>query len=110
MAKHDPHRFPFYWNLADGFPAKGIEPHNSTVFGTFICGGGSSMGYKLAGYHHLGGVELDPKVADTYDLNLHPEYLYKMDIRDFNKLDNLPPPSITLICWMVALLALLLAW
>lgn len=92
MAKHDPHRFPFNWNLADGFPAKGIEPHNSTVFGTFICGGGSSMGYKLAGYHHLGGVELDPKVADTYDLNLHPEYLYKMDIRDFNKLDNLPPP------------------
>lgn len=87
---YEPHRFPHEWKLADGYPAKGIEPHNSKVFGTFICGGGSSMGYKLAGYHHLGGVELDPKVADTYELNHHPEHLYRMDIREFNKLEDLP--------------------
>jgi DNA (cytosine-5)-methyltransferase 1 len=60
------------------------------VFGTFICGGGSSMGYKLAGYHHLGGVELDPGVAATYKQNHHPEYLYNEDIRDFNKRTDLP--------------------
>jgi DNA (cytosine-5)-methyltransferase 1 len=91
MPKYEPHRFPFRWNIADGYPAKGIEAHNSTVFGTFICGGGSSMGYKLAGFHHLGGVELDPKVAETYKLNHHPELLYNEDIRDFNKREDLPP-------------------
>ena len=48
------------------------------------------MGYKLAGYHHLGGVELDPRVADTYKRNHHPEMLYIEDIRDFNKRTDLP--------------------
>lgn len=90
MPKYEPHRFPFRWNIADGYPAKGIEAHNSTVFGTFICGGGSSMGYKLAGFHHLGGVELDPEVAKTYELNHHPELLYNEDIRDFNARTDLP--------------------
>ena len=96
MPKYEPHRFPFRWNIADGYPAKGIEAHNSTAFGTFICGGGSSMGYKLAGFHHLGGVELDPKVAETYKLNHHPELLYNEDIRDFNKREDLPPELYTL--------------
>jgi DNA (cytosine-5)-methyltransferase 1 len=48
------------------------------------------MGYKLAGYHHLGGVELDPGVAATYKANHHPEHLYIEDIRDFNKRTDLP--------------------
>lgn len=86
----DKHRFPYEWRIADGYPAAGVEAHNSTVFGTFICGGGSSMGYKLAGFHHLGGVELDPKIAEVYKLNHNPEHLYNMDIRDFNALQDLP--------------------
>lgn len=90
MSNYQPHRFPYLWRLADGYPAKGIENHGCKVFGTFICGGGSSMGYKLAGFHHLGGVELDPKVAETYKMNHHPEYLYNEDIRDFNKREDLP--------------------
>ena len=90
MSNYQPHRFPYRWYLRDGYPAKGIEPHNCTVFGTFICGGGSSMGYKLAGYHHLGGVELDPRVAAIYKQNHHPQYLYNMDIREFNTLQDLP--------------------
>ena len=53
------HKFPYKWYLKDGYPAKDIEPNNLNVFGTFICGGGSSMGYKLAGFEHLGGVEID---------------------------------------------------
>ena len=88
--QYQPHRFPYLWRLADGYPAKGIEPHGCKVFGTFICGGGSSMGYKLAGYHHLGGVELDPSVAAVYKQNHHPEHLYIEDIRDFNKRTDLP--------------------
>lgn len=53
-------------------------------------GGGSSMGYKLAGYHHLGGVELDPDVALVYNHNHHPQYLYNEDIRAFNEREDLP--------------------
>ena len=90
MSNYQPHRFPYLWRLADGYPAKSIENHGCKVFGTFICGGGSSMGYKLAGYHHLGGVELDPSIAAIYKANHHPEHLYIEDIRDFNKRDDLP--------------------
>lgn len=84
------HLFSHHWNLSDGYPAKGIEHHGCKVFGTFICGGGSSMGYKLAGYDHLGGVEIDPAVAETYRINHHPEYLYIEDLRDFNRRTDLP--------------------
>ena len=79
----DSHRFPYKWNLKDGYPAKGIEPNGLKVFGTFICGGGSSMGYKLAGFEHLGGVEIDVKVAKAYKANHKPKYLYNEDIRLF---------------------------
>lgn len=41
------------------------------------------MGYKLAGYEHLGGVEIDPKIADVYKENHHPKFLYVEDIRSF---------------------------
>ena len=84
------HKFAYRWSLSDGFPAPDIENHGSTVFGTFICGGGSSMGYKLAGFHHLGGVEIDPKVAEVYRHNLRPEMLYVEDLRKFNRRDDLP--------------------
>lgn len=63
---------------------------NLKAFGTFLCAGGSSIGYKLAGFNHLGGVELDPKCAKLYELNLSPKYLYVEDIRLFNKRNDLP--------------------
>ena len=85
------HRFPYRWRLADGYPAKGIEHHGCKVFGTFICGGGSTMGYKLAGYDHLGGVEIDPAIAKTYIENHHPTYMFVEDLRKFNQRDDLPP-------------------
>ena len=84
------HLFPYRWNLADGYPAKGIPYHGRKVFGTFICGGGSTMGYKLAGYEHLGGVEIDPKVAAVYKANHKPKHLFVEDIRAFNERTDLP--------------------
>jgi len=84
------HRFPYRWNLADGYPAKGIKPNGCKVFGTFVCGGGSTMGYKLAGFTHLGGVEIDPKVASAYKANHNPKYLFVEDIRAFNRRTDLP--------------------
>lgn len=77
------HKFKYKWNLSEGYPAEGIEKHGLKVFGTFICGGGSTMGYKLAGFNHLGGVEIDPQVADVYKINHEPKYLFLEDIREF---------------------------
>jgi DNA (cytosine-5)-methyltransferase 1 len=88
--KYKPYKFPYNWNIADGYPSKNIEFHGSKVFGTFVCGGGSSMGYKLAGYEHLGGVEIDPKVGEVYKLNHKPKHFYLEDIRFFNKRNDLP--------------------
>lgn len=81
------HKFPYRWRLADLKPAPTDAP---AVFGTFICGGGSTMGYKLAGFRHLGGVEIDPKIADVYRRNHHPEHLYIEDLRAFNGRTDLP--------------------
>ena len=84
------HKFPYKWNIADGYPAQGIDKHGFKVFGTFICGGGSTMGYKLAGFNHLGGVEIDPPIADVYKENHKPKYLFVEDIRDFVKRSDIP--------------------
>jgi DNA (cytosine-5)-methyltransferase 1 len=69
---------------------KDITKNDYNVFGTFICGGGSTMGYKLAGFNHLGGVEIDPKIAKVYQLNHKPKYLYLEDIREFVKRSDIP--------------------
>jgi DNA (cytosine-5)-methyltransferase 1 len=84
------HLFPYKWYLKDGYPSKNIQPNNYNVFGTFICGGGSTMGYKLAGFNHLGGVEIDPPIADIYKTNHNPKYLYLEDIRNFVKRSDIP--------------------
>lgn len=84
------HLFPYKWNLADKYPSANIQKNEYNVFGTFICGGGSTMGYKLAGFNHLGGVEIDPPIADVYKTNHKPKYLYNEDIRVFNKRTDLP--------------------
>jgi DNA (cytosine-5)-methyltransferase 1 len=84
------HLFPYKWYLKDGYPSKNIQPNNYNVFGTFICGGGSTMGYKLAGFNHLGGVEIDPPIADIYKTNHNPKYLYLEDIRKFVKRSDIP--------------------
>jgi DNA (cytosine-5)-methyltransferase 1 len=82
--------FPYKWNLKDGYPAKGIPNHKSKVFSCFCCGGGSSMGYKLAGYQVLGGIEVDPKIASIYVKNHNPKYMYQEDIRDFLNSNDTP--------------------
>jgi len=84
------HLFPYKWNLADGYPSKNISKNDYNVFGTFICGGGSTMGYKLAGFNHLGGVEIDPKIAKVYQLNHKPKHLFLEDIREFVKRSDIP--------------------
>jgi DNA (cytosine-5)-methyltransferase 1 len=83
--------FNYKWYLKDGYPAPGVAQHGCNVFGTFICGGGSTMGYKLAGFNHMGGVEIDGQIAEVYKVNHHPKYLYQEDIRTFINKPELPP-------------------
>jgi DNA (cytosine-5)-methyltransferase 1 len=75
------------WNLTDLLNVKKI---NRTVFSCFHCGGGSTMGYKLAGFNHLGGVEIDTKIAKVYQLNHKPKHLFLEDIRHFVKRSDIP--------------------
>ena len=84
------HLFPYKWFLKDGYPSANITKNEYNVFGTFICGGGSTMGYKLAGFNHLGGVEIDLPIADVYKTNHSPKYIFNEDIRDFNNRTDLP--------------------
>ena len=67
------------WNLTD-IPS--VKKNNLKVFSCFCCGGGSTMGYKLAGYTSLGGNEIDPKMANVYKINHNPKIFYQSDIRD----------------------------
>lgn len=72
------------WSFAD-YPK---ETNGIKVFSCFACGGGSTMGYKLAGCEVLGCVEIDPKMNEVYIKNHHPRFNYCMDIREFNKIPN----------------------
>lgn len=79
------HRFDWKWNLSEIRPDKDIK-----VFTTFSCGGGSSMGYKRAGFQVIGNVEIDPKINAMYVKNHHPKFNYSMDLRKFNEKEDLP--------------------
>jgi DNA (cytosine-5)-methyltransferase 1 len=73
------------WSFKDYPPQENIK-----VFSCFACGGGSTMGYKLCGCQVLGDLEIDKKVNDIYVKNHNPRFNFVMDIRDFNKLEDLP--------------------
>lgn len=72
------------WSFGD-YPK---EKNGLKVFSCFACGGGSTMGYKLAGCDVIGCCEIDPRMNEVYVNNHHPRYNFLMDIRDFNKIPN----------------------
>lgn len=84
------HRFPWKWWLSDFHT---VPKNGLTVFSCFSCGGGSSMGYKLAGYDVIGNVEIDPRVMKVYQKNNHPKYPYLMDVREFLKIPDAELPK-----------------
>ena len=82
--------FPWKWSLKD----LDDRPKNGcSVFSCFSCGGGSSMGYKLAGFDVEGNCEIDPDMMKIYKANNHPKYSFLMDIRDFVKLPESKVPE-----------------
>lgn len=75
------------WKLSE---LKDTPQNNRKVFSCFHCGGGSTMGYKLAGYEVLGGVEIDPEMMRIYKTNHNPKHSFLMGVQDFNKLQTIP--------------------
>lgn len=82
--------FPWKWNLTD--LAK-VKKNGCKVFSCFSCGGGSSMGYKLAGFEVVGCCEIDPSMMATYRENNHPKFEFLMDIRDFLQIPDKELPE-----------------
>lgn len=72
-------KFDCSWLLAD-LP-KTIES-SPKVMSTFSCGGGSSMGYKLAGCDVIAANDIDPEMAWHYKLNHNPKYYFLCSIED----------------------------
>lgn len=73
------------WNLTD---LDNVKKNGLKVFSCFHCGGGSTMGYKLAGYEVLGGVEIDPEMMAIYKANHNPKYSYLMGVQKFKNILN----------------------
>jgi len=67
------------WNLSDleSVPKNGVK-----VFSTFAGGGGSTMGYKLAGCEVIGANDIDPEMAYHYKLNFNPRLYFLCPIGD----------------------------
>ena len=80
------HKFPYKWALKDACFAK----DKGKVFSCFACGGGSTMGYKLAGFDVIGCCEIDPRMNAVYVANHHPKYNFLCDIKELVKRDDLP--------------------
>lgn len=84
------HKFPYKWKLSDGYPARDIKYHGTTVMTTFACGGGSTMGYKLAGYNVVAANDIDPQMERVYKANHNPKQFFLCSIKDLLDRDDLP--------------------
>jgi len=73
------------WYLKD---LNKVVKNNLNVFSCFHCGGGSTMGYKLAGFNVLGGVEIDPEMMKIYRRNHNPQFSYLMGVQEFKNISN----------------------
>ena len=80
------HKFNYEWTLKDAVFTK----DKGKVFSCFACGGGSTMGYKLAGFDVIGMNEIDPKMAEAYITNHKPQYSYVEGIQTFKDRKYLP--------------------
>lgn len=84
--KNNKHKFPYEWTLKDA----NFTKDKGTVFSCFACGGGSTMGYKLAGFDVLGCNEIDSKMMEAYKTNHKPKYSYLEPIQTFKLRKDLP--------------------
>ena len=72
------YKFPYKWTIKDTIFTK----DKGKVFSTFACGGGSSFGYKLAGFDVIGANDIDLKMTKVYKENHNPKYFFECPIKD----------------------------
>ena len=75
----------YNWTLKDAVFTK----DKGKVFSCFACGGGSTMGYKLAGFDVIGCNEIDPKMMKAYVTNHNPKYSFLEGIQTFKQREDL---------------------
>ena len=80
------HKFKYNWELKNTKFTK----DKGKVFSCFACGGGSSFGYKLAGYDVIGANDIDPKMKEVYIENHNPKYYFLESITTLAKRKDLP--------------------
>lgn len=76
----------YNWTLAGAKFTK----DKGKVFSCFSCGGGSTMGYKLAGFDVIGCNEIDPKMMRAYQTNHKPRFAFLESIQTFKTREDLP--------------------
>lgn len=81
------HKFDYRWTLADA----NFTKDKGKVFSCFACGGGSSMGYKLAGFDVIGCNEIDNRMMYIYCQNHNPKFPFLEPIQTFKERTDLPP-------------------
>lgn len=79
-------QFSYKWNLKNS----AFVNNKGTVFSCFSGGGGSSMGYKLAGFDVIGCNEIDKNIMAEYIENLHPKYAFTEPIQLLKLRKDLP--------------------
>jgi DNA (cytosine-5)-methyltransferase 1 len=79
-------KFNYNWTLKDAVFTK----DKGKVFSCFACGGGSTMGYKLAGFDVIGHNDIDKKMIDVYKENHNPKFSFLESITTFAKRKDLP--------------------
>ena len=84
--KNTKHKFKYNWTLKDAVFTK----DKGKVFSCFACGGGSTMGYKLAGFDVIGHNDIDKKMIEVYKENHNPKYSFLESITTFAKRKDLP--------------------
>ena len=80
------HKFPYNWTLKDA----NFTKDKGTVFSCFACGGGSTLGYKLAGFDVIGHNDIDKKMIEVYKENHNPKFSFLESITTFAKRKDLP--------------------
>jgi DNA (cytosine-5)-methyltransferase 1 len=80
------HNYPYIWHLKDS----NFTKDRGKVFSCFACGGGSTMGYKLAGFDVIGCNEIDVKMIEAYKRNHNPKYAFLEPIQSFKSRNDLP--------------------
>jgi DNA (cytosine-5)-methyltransferase 1 len=80
------HKFNYNWKLSETIFTK----DKGKVFSCFACGGGSTMGYKLAGFDVIGHNDIDKKMIEVYKENHKPTFSFLESITTFAKRKDLP--------------------